>query len=228
MLFFLEFSSSGWVGTEFGTKIYFLSFSANLIPFRLKIMPQRGFLIFWIFLLFFFRIFLPWSSMNGIREFNFFFSFSAYLIPFWLKIMPERVFLIFLPFFLEFSSSGWIGTEFGTKIYFLSFPAYLFPFWLKIMPERVFLIFFNFFAIFFQNFLARVEYERDSGLKFFFLFLGLSNPVLAKNNAGKRFLNFLIYFLLLFLEFFCPGWVRTEFRTKFFFSLSRPISSCFS
>ena len=150
-------------------------------------MPQRGFLIFWIFLLFFFRIFLPWSSMNGIREFNFFFSFSAYLIPFWLKIMPERVFLIFLPFFLEFSSSGWIGIEFGTKIYFLSFSAYLIPFWLKIMPERVFLIFLLLFSEFSRP--GRVWTEFRSKF-FFFLFLCQSHPILAKNNVEKGFFNF--------------------------------------
>ena len=54
--------------------------------------------------------------------------------------------------------------------------------------------FFNiliFFFFFLRNFLARVENERNSGLKFFSLFLGLSHPVLAKNNVGKRF--FLIF-----------------------------------
>ena len=51
------------------------------------------------------------------------------------------------------------------KIFFLPFPAYLIQFCLGIIPERGFLIF---FAIFFRNFLAGVEYERDSGLKFFF------------------------------------------------------------
>ena len=124
----------------------------------------------------------------------------------------------------------------------------------------------------FWNFLAQVAYEQNSGLKFFSLFLGLSDPVLAKNNAGKRFFNFLIFFAIFFgiffprpsknenrdnffclsfsayllpvlaksnfgkrffnflifyniffLEFSCSGWVRTEFRTKIFFSLSRSI-----
>jgi len=40
-------------------------------------------------------------------------------------------------------------------------------------------------------------YERNSGLKFFSRFLGLSLPVLAKNNTGKRFFNFLIFLLFL-------------------------------
>ena len=54
--------------------------------------------------------------------------------------------------------------------------------------------FLNFFAIFFRNFLAQVEYERNSGLKLFSLFFGLSHLVLAKNIAGMRFFNFLIFF----------------------------------
>ena len=165
--------------------------------------------------------------------------------------------------------------EFGTKIFFLSFLAYLLPFWIKIMLKRDFLIFW-FFCFFFWNFLARVGYEQNSGLKFFSLFLGISHPVLAKNNAGKRFFTFLNFFaiffsiffprpsknvnqykfffflsfsayllpfwlkviperdflifwffFLFFLEFSCSGWVRTEFKTKIFFSLSQPTSSRF-
>ena len=142
------------------------------------------------------------------------------------------------------------------------------------MPEWGFLIFLIFFY-FFRNFLARVEYERNSGLNFFFLLLDLSYPVLAKNNAGMRFFNFLNFFAI-FFEIFLPGssmngigdeifflpfsaylipfWLKimpewgflgflifllfssefscrrqvwTEFGTKIFFSLSRPISSRF-
>ena len=70
------------------------------------------------------------------------------------------------------------------------------------MPKRVFFNFLNLFAICFWNFLARVEYEWNSGLKFFSLFLSLSYPVLAKNNAGKGFFNFLfcLYFFRNFLS----------------------------
>ena len=110
------------------------------------------------------------------------------------------IFSIFLQFFSEFSCPGGVRTEFGSKI-FLSFSAYLIPFWLKIL-ERGFLIFFKFFCYFFQNFLAWVEYERTSGLKFFSLSLGLSHPVLAKTNAGKRFFNFLNFFPIFFRIFF--------------------------
>ena len=64
--------------------------------------------------------------------------------------------------------------------------------------------FFEFFCNFFRNFLARVEYERNSGLKFCFQFFGLSHPVLAKNNGGKRFYYFLNFFTI-FFGIFLPG-----------------------
>ena len=130
---------------------------------------------------------------------------SASLYPFWIEIMPEFSFLIFwtfLLFSLEFSIPGRVWTEFGTNFFF-SFSACLIPFWLKIMPERGFLIF-QFFYYFFRNFLARVEYERNSRLKFFSPFLGLSHLVLAKNNAGKRSFNFLTFYAILF-GMFLPG-----------------------
>ena len=152
---------------------------------------------------------MPGSSINGIRDINFFLSFSAYLISFWLKIMPERGFLIFqifLLFFSEFSCPGRLWTEFGTKI-FLSFLAFLNPFWLKIIPEKGFLI----YCYFFRNFLGRVEYERNSKLKFLSLFLGLSHPLLAKNNAGRRFFNFLNIFAI-FFGIFKLGWGRNRIR----------------
>ena len=44
-------------------------------------------------------------------------------------------------------------------------------------------------------------YERNSGLKFFFPFLGLSHPVLAKNNTGKRFFKFFEIFCNFFPNF---------------------------
>ena len=92
------------------------------------------------------------------------------------------------------------------------------------MPELIFLIFWIFLQ-FFWNFLAWVGYELNSGLKFFSLFLGLSHPVLAKNNAGKRFLNFLNLFAIFFKIFF-PRPSRNENREKKnFFSLFRPIYS---
>ena len=178
-------------------------------------MLERG---FWIFLLLFSEFSCPgqvWMEFGT----KIFLSFLAYLIPFWLKIMPERGFLIFwifLLFFSEFSCPGRVWKKFETKS-FLFFPAYLVPFWLKIMPECGFLIFF--FRIFLPG--SIMNGTRD---KIFSLFPGLSHPVLAKNNAGKRFFNFWI-FLLFFSEFSCPGRAWTEFETKIFFSHSRPMLS---
>ena len=104
----------------------------------------------------------------------------------------------FTIFYFKFSSSGWVGTEFRSIIFFLSFSAYLIPFWQKIMPEIGFFIFLFFFSYFFLNFLARIEYERNSGLKFVSLFLCLSHPILAKNNAEKCFFNFLNFLAIFF------------------------------
>ena len=105
--------------------------------------------------------------------------------------------------------------------------AYLIPLWLKIMPERGILIFLIFYYIF-RNFLARVEYERNSGLKYFSLFFVVSHSALARNNAGKRFYNF-SKFLNIFFGIFLPGSSMNGIRDKkFFSSFFRPISFPFS
>ena len=130
--------------------------------------------------------------------------------------------------------------------------------------------FLNYLALFFENFLARVVQEWNSGQNFFSHILSLSQPSLDRNNARMKFLNFLNFFaivlgillpgsrrngisdeivffsfsaylnpiwiennarmkffsfFIIFLEFSIPGQVQTEFGTKFFFSLSRPISA---
>ena len=120
--------------------------------------------------------------------------------------MPERSFLIFwifLLFFSEFSCPGWVWTEFWTKIFFsLSRPIasrFGYKKWWKEVFE-----FFQIFCYFFQNFLARVENERNLRLKFFSIFFSLSHPVLAKNYAGKTFFNFLNFFAI-FFGIFLPG-----------------------
>ena len=115
-------------------------------------MRKKGFLIFWFFLLFFFRILLPGSSMNEIQEKIFFPSFPAYLIPFWLKIMPERDFSIFWFFFYFFRNfHARVEYEWNSGLkFFLAFSAYHFAFWLKILPERSFLIFWIFLLSFLQ------------------------------------------------------------------------------
>ena len=66
------------------------------------------------------------------------------------------------------------------------------------MPGWGFIIFWI-FLYFFRNFHARVEYKRNSGLKFCFLFFGRPRPVLAKNVASKRFYNFFTIFFGIFL-----------------------------
>ena len=124
-LFFSKFSCPGRVWTEFRTKFFFLFFGLSH-PVLAKTNAEKRFFNFLIFFSIFFGIFLPGSSINGIRDKIFFLSFSVYLILFWLKIMLERGFSIFsnfLLFFLEFSSLGWVWTEFETKIFFsLSWP----------------------------------------------------------------------------------------------------------
>ena len=52
--------------------------------------------------------------------------------------------------------------------------------------------------LFRSNFLDGVEYEWNSGLKFFSPFLGRSHPVLLGNNAGKRFFNLLNFLAIFF------------------------------
>ena len=88
--------------------------------------------------------------------------------------------------------------------------------------------FYNFliFYYFFRNFLARAEYERNSGLKFCFYFFGLSYPILAKNIAGRGFIVFFLIFLLFFSEFYsCVEYERNS-ALKFcfhFLGLSDPV-----
>ena len=61
---------------------------------------------------------------------------------------------------------------------------------------------------------------------FFSLFLGLSQPVLASNEAIMMFFNFL-NFIAIFLKFSIPGPVGTDRNDNYFFSLSQPIPSHF-
>ena len=142
--------------------------------------------------------------------------------------MPERGFLIFWFFVSIFFgiSFPWPSINgIRDKIFFLLFSAYLIPFWLKIMPEWGFLIFLIFY-LFFRNFLPQAEYERNSGLKFFSLLLGLSNPVLAKNNTGKRvfhFLNFFCNFLQNFLARIEYEWNSGLKFFSLFLGISNPV-----
>ena len=65
------------------------------------------------------------------------------------------------------------------------------------MPQRGCLNFLNFF----RNFLAEVQCKRNSGLKFFSPFLGLSHSVLAKNIAEKRLFIILNFYAFVFRNF---------------------------
>ena len=161
-------------------------------------MPERVFWFFEFFLIFFSEFSCPveYERNSGLKFFSLFLHLSH---PILAKNNSGKGFLNFFAMFFGISFHG--SSMNGIQVYnfFLSFSAYLIPLWLKIMPERGFLIFFNFFLYFFPNFLARVEYERNSGLKFFSLFLGLSHPILAKKNAEKGFLKFFSIFLGIFL-----------------------------
>ena len=128
MHYLSEFSPPGRVWAEFGSKILSsLSWpiSSYLIPFWLKLTPESCFLIFSIFLIFFFAIFSPGSSISGIRVKNYFISFSAYLIlsrPVFAKNNNQKLFFNFYEFFCyffwEFSPPGRVWAELGSKIVF--------------------------------------------------------------------------------------------------------------
>ena len=83
------------------------------------------------------------------------------------------------------------------------------------MPGRGFIIFWI-FLILFSEFSCRVEYKRNSGLKFFSRFLGPPHPVLAKNYVGKGFFNFLNFFSI-FFRIFLPGPSMNGIRDYNFF-----------
>src|SRR6266702_3750456 len=87
------------------------------------------------------------------------------------------------------------------------------------MPGIGFIIFLI-FLLFFRNFLSRVEYVRNLGLKFFFLFFSLPHPVLAKNNAGMRFYNFLNFFTIFFGIFFPGSTMNGIWDQNFVFTFS--------
>ena len=123
----------------------------------------------------FFEIFLPGSSMNGIRDQNFFQFFSAYHIQFWLEILPEwgfLVFWIFLLFFSEFSCRRRVWTEFGTKFFFLLFLGLSHP---NLAKKKAGKRFFNFLNIlqFISKFSSPCRVWTEFGTKIFF---SLSRP----------------------------------------------------
>ena len=172
-LFFSQFSCSGRVWTEFGTKIFF-SLSWPLIPFWLKIMLER---VFFIFLLVFSEFYCPgleWTEFGT----NFFFFCRSWSISsrFGKKECQKRVlkfFEFFCYFFRNFLPRAEYERNSGQKV----FPRFLSLCHLVLAKNnggKSFFNFFDFFFYFFRNFLARVKFERNLGLNFFSLFLGLS------------------------------------------------------
>ena len=112
-------------------------------------------------------------------------------------------FLNFLTIFFEIFLPGSSMNEILESNFVFTLSAYLIPLWLKILAGKGFIIFWI-FLLFFRNSPSRVEYERNSGVKFYFLFFILSPPVLAKNNGGKMFYNFLNFFSV-FYGIFLPA-----------------------
>ena len=179
MLIFSEYSSPGRVWTEFGT-IFFFPFSAYLNPFWLKIIPERGFLIF------FFQFFCYFSCNflarvecernSGVNIFSPFLSLSHLVF---VKNTAEKMFFNFLnyfAFFLAFFFPGPSMNGIQGKNFFHSFSAYLVPFnKLKIQPERGFL--FIYFFLFFSQFSCPGRVWTEFGTKFFFIF---SQPISSR------------------------------------------------
>ena len=95
-----------------------------------------------------------------------------------------------------------------TKIFSLLLGLY-YPVLAKNNAGKGFFNFMNFLSFFFRNFLARVEYERNSGINYFFLFLALSQPVLNRNNVGINLYNFFNFYTIFDLEISSACWVGT-------------------
>ena len=150
---FFRNSSLGRVRMEFGGKVFFLFFSAYLIPFWLEIMSERGFLIFSIFLLFFSEFSCPsrvWTEFgSNIFFFSFFacrkvgFKFFKFFYNFFRNFLGQVEYerhsgvKFFCHFFRNFLA--WVEYERNSGVkFFFFFSAYLIPFWLKLMSERGF------------------------------------------------------------------------------------------
>ena len=91
------------------------------------------------------------------------------------------------------------------------------------MPRGGFIIFQIFLLFFFRNSLARVEYERNFGVNFFFFtFSAYLIPFWLKIMPGRGF----IIFLLFFRNFLSRVEYERNSRVKFcfhFFGLSPPV-----
>ena len=128
LIFFRNFLA--WIDYEPNSGLkFFFSFSANHIPFWLKIMLERGFLIFWIFC-YIFRNFLPRTEYERNLGLKFFSLFLGISHPGLYRNSVRIMFFSFLNFLAVFFGNGnpaRVGTEFETKIFF-SFLATVNPF----------------------------------------------------------------------------------------------------
>ena len=135
------------------------------------------------------------------------------------------MFRIFLLFFWNFLLRvGWERN--GTTIFIFSisrpFPTY---FDLKWSPNGI--IWFFYFSSFFFGILYYPSGRNGIERQFlFFLFLGISQPILAWNEAIMVFFNLLNFFAI-FLEFSITHWVGTERNDNFYFLYLSAYSNLF-
>ena len=127
--YFLEFSNPGRVGTEFGTNIFFFSFSAYLSSIWIKILREWGLIIFWILFFIFFGIFLPGSDRNEIldEKFSLFLVLSHHSLDRKNARMKFfnflKLFDIFLGIFLRGSGWNWFWDKIFSLFLGLSKPG---------------------------------------------------------------------------------------------------------
>ena len=159
------------------------------------------------------RVRLEWNSGQ-----NFFSLFLDLSQPGLDRNNAGMMFFNFLNFFsfffLEFSSPGRVGTEFGTKFFFL-FLSLSKPGFERNIAE---MMFFNFLILFlfFREFSFLGQVGTEVGTKISSLFFGLSQPGLDRTTARMKFFNFLNFFAI-FLGIFFPESGRNRIRDKKFF-----------
>ena len=137
-------------------------------------MPERGFVIFWIPLLFFLEFSSPSWAWTEFRT-KFFFSFLAYLIPVLAKNNVGKVFFNFLIFFLFFSEFYFWNS--GLKFFSLFFVLFN-PVLAKNNAGKGFLNFLN-FLLFFSEFSSPSQVWTEFGTKIFF---SPSRPISSRSG----------------------------------------------
>ena len=152
----------------------------------------------------FFAIFLEFYLMRQggkKRNNNFYFlspSFFQPILSWNHAIMVFFNFLNFFAIFLEFSITHWVGTKRNYNFYFLSFSTFYILFWLEMKPQWYYLIFLFFFFFFFWIFYYPSGMNGTDRQFLFLLFLGISKPILAWNEAITVSFNLLTFFAIFF------------------------------